>query len=60
MRIVNTYEDLQYPATRFTVKGYYQQSYKISIFKLHTDISIAYFKSLLSAGAFKLITKPNA
>ena len=49
-----------HPAIRFIFEGYYQQPYNISIFELHADISIAYFKSLLSAGAFKLITKPNA
>ena len=57
MRIVNTYEDLQYPATSFIINI---QSYTLDTFNLNKSISIGYFKSLISHGAFKLIDKPNA
>ena len=57
MRIVNTYEDLQYPATRFILNN---QSYKIDTDYLHKSVSTTYFKFLLARNAFKLINKPNA
>ena len=57
MRIVNTYEDLQYPATRFIINI---QSYKIDTFNLHKSLPITGFKFLLTRNAFKLINKPNA
>ena len=57
MRIVNTYEDLQYPATRFIINI---QSYKIDTFNLHKSLPTTGFKFLLARGAFKLIDKPNA
>ena len=57
MRIVNTYEDLQYPATRFILNN---QSYKIDTFNLHKSLPTTGFKFLLARGAFKLIDKPNA
>ena len=56
MRIVNTYEDLQYPATRFIINI---QSYKIDTFNLHKSLPTTGFKFLLARGAFKLINKPN-
>ena len=57
MRIVNTYDDLQYPATRFILNN---QSYKIDTDYLHKSVSTTYFKFLLARNAFKLINKPNA
>ena len=57
MRIVNTYEDLQYPATRFIINI---QSYKIDTFNLRKSAPTTGFKFLLARGAFKLIDKPNA
>ena len=57
MRIVNTYGDLQYPATRFILNN---QSYKIDTFNLHKSLPTTGFKFLLARGAFKLIDKPNA
>ena len=57
MRIVNTYGDLQYPATRFILNN---QSYKIDTFNLHKSVPTTGFKFLLARGAFKLIDKPNA
>lgn len=57
MRIVNTYEDLQYPATRFIINI---QSYKIDTFNLHKSVPTTCFKFLLARNAFKLINKPNA
>ena len=57
MRIVNTYEDLQYPATRFIINI---QSYKIDTFNLHKSVPTTGFKFLLARRAFKLIDKPNA
>ena len=57
MRIVNTYGDLQYPATRFILNI---QSYKIDTFNLHKSLPTTGFKFLLARGAFKLIDKPNA
>ena len=57
MRIVNTYGDLQYPATRFIINI---QSYKIDTFNLHKSLPTTGFKFLLARGAFKLINKPNA
>lgn len=57
MRIVNTYGDLQYPATRFIINI---QSYKIDTFNLHKSLPTTGFKFLLARGAFKLIDKPNA
>ena len=57
MRIVNTYEDLQYPATRFILNI---QSYKIDTFNLHKSLPTTGFKFLLARNAFKLINKPNA
>ena len=60
MKIVSTYADLHYPATRFIINNCDIQSYKIDNFKLQKNISIAYFKALLSHKAFEPITKPNA
>lgn len=57
MRIVNTYEDLQYPGTRFILN---KQSYRIDTDNLYTSVSPTYFKFLLDRNAFKLIDKPNA
>ena len=57
MRIVNTYEDLQYPATRFIINI---QSYKIDTFNLHKSVPTTGFKFLLARGAFKPINRPNA
>ena len=57
MRIVNTYGDLQYPATRFIINI---QSYKIDTFNLHKSLPTTGFKFLLARNAFKLINKPNA
>ena len=57
MRIVNTYEDLQYPATRFILNN---QSYRIDTDNLHKSVSPTYFKFLLARNAFKLTDKPNA
>ena len=57
MRIVNTYEDLQYPATRFILSN---QSYRIDTNNLYKSVSTTYFKFLLARNAFKLINKPNA
>ena len=56
MRIVNTYGDLQYPATRFILNN---QSYRIDTDNLHKNVSPTYFKFLLARNAFKLINKPN-
>ena len=60
MRIVNTYEDLQYHATRFIINIYDIQSYKIDTFNLHKSVPTTGFKFLLARGAFKLINRPNA
>ena len=57
MKIVNTYGDLQYPATRFILNN---QSYRIDTDDLHKSVSTTYFKFLLARNAFKLINKPNA
>ena len=57
MRIVNTYGDLQYPATRFILNN---QSYRIDTNNLYKSVSTTYFKFLLARNAFKLINKPNA
>ena len=57
MRIVNTYEDIHYPETRFIINI---QSYKIDTFNLHKSLPTTGFKFLLARGAFKLIDKPNA
>ena len=57
MKIVNTYGDLQYPATRFILNN---QSYKIDTDDLHKSVSTTYLKFLLARNAFKLINKPNA
>ena len=57
MRIVNTYEDIQYPATRFIINI---QSYKIDTFNLHKSVPTTGHKFLLAHGAFELINKPNA
>ena len=57
MRIVNTYEDIQYPATRFIINI---QSYKLDTFNLHKSIPTTGFKFLLARNSFKLINKPNA
>ena len=60
MRIVNTYEDIQYPETRFIISIHDVQSYTLDTFNLYESVSIAYFKFLLARNAFKLINKPNA
>ena len=57
MKIVNTYTDLQYPATRFILNN---QSYKIDTDDLRKSVSTTHFKFLLARNAFKLINKPNA
>ena len=57
MKIVNTYGDLQYPATRFILNN---QSYRIDTDNLHKSVSTTYFKFLLARNAFKLTNKPNA
>ena len=57
MRIVNTYGDLQYPATRFILNN---QSYRLDTTNLHNSVTITFFKFLLARNAFKLINKPNA
>ena len=57
MRIVNTYGDLQYPATRFIINI---QSYRLDTTNLHNSVTITFFKFLLARNAFKLINKPNA
>ena len=57
MRIVNTYEDLQYPAARFILNN---QSYRIDTDNLYKNVPTTYFKFLLAHNAFKLINKPNA
>ena len=57
MRIVNTYEDLQYPGTRFILN---KQSYRVDTDNLYTSVSPPYFKFLLALNAFKLINKPTA
>ena len=56
MKIVNTYGDLQYPATRFILNN---QSYRTDTVNLYKSVSTTYFKFLLARNAFKLITKPN-
>ena len=60
MKIVNTYEDLQYHATRFIINIYDIQSYKIVTSNLHKSISPTYMQLFLARDYFKLITKPNA
>ena len=60
MRIVNTYEDIQYPATRFIINIYDIQSYTLDTFNLHKSVPTTYFKFLLARNYFKLINKPNA
>lgn len=60
MKIVNTYEDLQYPATRFIINIHDIQSYTLDTFNLHKSVPTTGFKFLLARGAFKLIDKPNA
>ena len=57
MRIVNTYEDLQYPATRFILNN---QSYRIDTDNLYKSVSTTHFEFLLTRNTFKLINKPNA
>ena len=60
MRIVNTYEDLQYPAIRFIINIYDIQAYKLDNANLYKSVSTTYFRFLITTNAFKLINKPNA
>ena len=60
MRIVNTYEDLQYHATRFIINICDTQSYKIDTHNLHESLSPTYIQFLLARNGIKLINKPNA
>ena len=57
MRIVNTYTDLRYPATRFIINI---QSYRIDTSNLHKSVSTTHFEFLLTRNTFKLINRPNA
>ena len=60
MKIVNTYEDVHYPAIRFIVNVYDIQAYKLDTTSLYKSVSTTYFKFLITTTAFKLINKPNA
>ena len=60
MKIVNTYEDLQYPAIRFIINTRGIQTYKLDTANLYKSVSTTYFKFLITINTFKLINKPNA